>query len=51
MLLKTVAAKSLRPEQIISHRFLLDDIAKAYDTFGNAAKEHAMKVLIAAAGA
>jgi len=51
MLLKTVAAKTLRPEQLITHRFLLDDIAKAYDTFGNAAKEHALKVLIAAAGA
>jgi alcohol dehydrogenase len=51
MLLKTVAAKSLRPEQLITHRFLLDDIAKAYDTFGNAAKERALKVLIAAVGA
>jgi alcohol dehydrogenase len=51
MLLKTVAAKSLRPEQLITHRFALDDIAKAYDTFGNAAKERALKVLIAAVGA
>jgi alcohol dehydrogenase len=51
MLLKTVAAKSLRPEQLITHRFVLGDIAKAYDTFGNAAKERALKVLIAAVGA
>jgi alcohol dehydrogenase len=51
MLLKTVVAKSLRPEQLITHRFALDDITKAYDTFGNAAHERALKVLIAAAGA
>src|SRR6204780_723684 len=37
MLLKTVLAKSLHPEQLITHRFALADIAKAYDTFGNAA--------------
>jgi alcohol dehydrogenase len=51
MLLKTVLAKSLRPELLITHRFGLDDMAKAYDTFGNAARERALKVLIAAAGA
>jgi hypothetical protein len=34
-----------------THRFALDDRAKAYDTFGNAAREGALKVLIAAAGA
>jgi len=51
MLLKTVLSKSLRPEQLITHRFALDDMAKAYDTFGNAARERALKVLIAAAGA
>jgi len=51
MLLKTVLAKSLRPEQLITHRFALDDIAKAYDAFGNAAKERALKVLMTATGA
>jgi alcohol dehydrogenase len=51
MLLKTVASKALRPEQLITHRFALDDIAKAYDTFGNAAKERALKVLMTASDA
>lgn len=51
MLLKTVLSKSLHPEQLITHRFALDDIAKAYDTFGNAAQERALKVLMTAAGA
>lgn len=49
MLLKTVMAKTLHPEQLITHRFTLSDIAKAYDTFGNAAQERALKVLISAA--
>ena len=51
MLLKTVLSKTLRPEQLITHRFGLDDIGKAYDTFGNAAKERALKVLVSAADA
>jgi alcohol dehydrogenase len=51
MLLKTVLAKTLHPELLITHRFALGDIAKAYDTFGNAAKERALKVLMTAAGA
>ena len=46
MLLKTVVSKSLRPEQLITHRFALGDIMKAYDTFGNAAQERALKVMI-----
>jgi alcohol dehydrogenase len=49
MLLKTVLAKTLRPEQLITHRFALADIGKAYETFGNAAHERALKVLITAA--
>jgi alcohol dehydrogenase len=48
MLLKTVLSKTLRPEQLITHRFALNDISKAYDTFGDAAKERALKVLISA---
>ena len=51
MLLDVVQAKTLRPEQLITHRFTLSDISKAYDTFGNAAQEHALKVLISAEGA
>jgi len=34
----------MRPKQLITHHFTLDDILKAYDTFGNAAREHALKV-------
>jgi alcohol dehydrogenase len=48
MLLKTVLAKSLRPEQLITHRFQMGETMKAYDVFANAAKEKALKVLISA---
>src|ERR1700689_1816010 len=51
LLLKTVLSKTLRPEQLITHRFAMNDIQKAYDTFGDAAKQHALKVLISAANA
>jgi alcohol dehydrogenase len=51
MLLKTVLSKTLRPEQLITHRFAMNDIAKAYDTFSDAAKQRALKVLISAAEA
>ena len=30
----------------MTHRFALDDVMKAYDTFGNAAKEGALKVIL-----
>jgi alcohol dehydrogenase len=46
MLLKNVVAKRLRPEKLITHRFVLDDFLKAYDTFGNAASEKALKVIV-----
>jgi len=48
MLLKMVLAKTLKPELLITHRFALDDMMKAYETFGNAAREHTLKVLISA---
>ncbi len=48
MLLKTVQAKTLDPAQLITHRFDLDDILIAYDTFGHAAETHALKVIITA---
>jgi len=31
---------------LVTHRFALGDIMKAYDTFGNAAKERALKVIL-----
>ena len=48
MLFKTVAAKKIDPTLLITHHFTLDDIVKAYDTFGNAAKTKALKVIISA---
>lgn len=46
MLLKTVHSGRLKPEQLITHRFKLDDIMQAYEVFGNAAKEKAIKVIL-----
>ena len=46
MLLKIVTAGRLQPRKLITHEFKLDDVMKAYDTFGNAAKEKALKVII-----
>jgi len=46
LLLKTVMAGSLKPAQLVTHHFALSDILKAYDTFGNAAKESALKVIL-----
>lgn len=46
MLLETVKAKKLDPQQLITHHFKLSDIVNAYNTFGNAAKEKALKVIL-----
>ena len=46
MLLKTVISGKLKPKQLITHHFNLNDIMKAYDTFGNAAKEKTLKVIL-----
>lgn len=46
LLLKTVMAGKLQPKQLITHHFTLNDIIKAYDTFGNAGREQALKVII-----
>jgi len=46
MLLKTVVSAKLDPSQLITHRFSLNDILDAYDTFGRAAATQALKVLI-----
>jgi alcohol dehydrogenase len=48
MLLKTVQSRMVDPTRLITHRFTLDQILDAYDTFGNAAKTQALKVIIAA---
>ena len=46
MLFKTVAAKKIDPALLITHHFTLEDILQAYETFGNAAKTKALKVII-----
>lgn len=46
MLLKTVMSGKVQPKQLITHHFALTDIVKAYETFGNAMKEKALKVII-----
>lgn len=46
MLLKIVLSGKLQPEKLITHRLVLNDIMKAYDTFENAAKEGALKVIL-----
>ena len=46
MLLKSVMAGRLKPTQLITHHFKLSELMQAYDTFGNAAKERALKVII-----
>ena len=46
MLLKLVRSGKLQPAKLITHRFPLNDIMKAYDTFGNAAQERALKVIL-----
>ena len=46
MLLKVVRSGKLQPSQLVTHRFAMSDIMKAYDTFGNAAKEGALKVVL-----
>jgi len=46
MLMKVVCSGKLRPAQLVTHRFAMTDIMKAYDTFGNAEKEGALKVVL-----
>jgi alcohol dehydrogenase len=46
LLLKTVVSGRLQPKQLITHHFKLADVMRAYDTFGNAAVEKALKVIL-----
>lgn len=46
LLLKTIMSGRLLPKQLISHRFMLGDVMSAYETFGNAARDHALKVIL-----
>ncbi|SRR5579871_9375 len=46
MLLKTIQSKKLDSKKLITHNFKLSDIINAYETFGNAARERALKVIL-----
>ncbi|MFG1396328.1 zinc-dependent alcohol dehydrogenase family protein [Roseixanthobacter pseudopolyaromaticivorans] len=48
MLLKTVQSGKIDPTRLITHRFKLDQILEAYETFANAADTKALKVIISA---
>ena len=48
MLLKTLCSHKLDPKPLITHRFKLDQILDAYETFAHAAETQALKVLIEA---
>lgn len=48
MLLKTVQSGRIDASRLITHRFKLDRILDAYDTFGRAADTKALKVIIEA---
>jgi alcohol dehydrogenase len=48
MLLGTLRAKKIDPMLLITHRFKLDRILDAYETFEHAAETHALKVIIEA---
>lgn len=46
LLLKTIGSKKIDPNLLISHHFKFEHIIDAYDTFGNAAHTHALKLII-----
>jgi alcohol dehydrogenase len=46
MLLKTVGARKIEPGRLITHHFKFGEILDAYQTFGRAAQNQALKVII-----
>lgn len=48
MLLKVVQSRKIDPALLITHRFGLDQIEAAYETFAQAARNKALKVIISA---
>lgn len=46
LLLKTVLSKKIQPTKLITHHFEMKDLLKAYEIFGSAMKENALKVII-----
>ncbi|WP_018404367.1 zinc-dependent alcohol dehydrogenase family protein [Marinobacter gelidimuriae] len=48
VLMKFVESGGVTPADLVTHRFKLNEIEKAYDIFSNAAKEQAIKMLLTA---
>jgi alcohol dehydrogenase len=46
LLLKMMIAGRLDPRPLISHRFALEEVMTAYDTFSHAAQNHSLKVIL-----
>jgi alcohol dehydrogenase len=46
MLLRAVDSGKLKPKPLITHRFPLSEIMRAYDVFSHAARERALKVIL-----
>ena len=46
MLLKSLQSKRIDAKQLITHRYKLDQILQAYDTFSNAAGTKALKIIV-----
>lgn len=46
MLLKVVESGKVKPGKLVTHRFDLADVMKAYDVFGDAAQQRALKVVL-----
>lgn len=45
-LLERIQHGEIEPQKFVTHRFTFDEFDAAYDTFANAADEHALKVII-----
>jgi len=48
LLIRSLESGYLEPGRLVTHRFTLDNILQAYETFGNAARHKALKVLLTA---
>ncbi len=48
MLLRMAQSGQLQPSRLVTHRFALGEVMRAYDVFGNAASSHALKVVLKA---
>ncbi|MEE1132410.1 MAG: zinc-dependent alcohol dehydrogenase family protein [Caryophanon sp.] len=46
MLLKTLASGKIKVEELVTHNFKFENMLDAYETFQNASKEKALKVII-----